>query len=59
MGQANVRRWDPGILPLLSDDDPLGVDGFATHHVPLSEGPAAYEMFQQKQEGTVKVLLTP
>jgi threonine dehydrogenase-like Zn-dependent dehydrogenase len=59
MGQANVRRWVPGILPLLSDDDPLGVDGFATHHVPLSEGPAAYEMFQQKQEGAVKVLLTP
>jgi threonine dehydrogenase-like Zn-dependent dehydrogenase len=59
MGQANVRRWVPEILPLLSDDDPLGVDGFATHHVPLSEGPAAYEMFQQKQEGTVKVLLTP
>jgi threonine dehydrogenase-like Zn-dependent dehydrogenase len=59
MGQANVRRWIPGILPLLTDDDPLGVDGFATHHLPLSEGPAAYEMFQQKQEGTVKVLLTP
>jgi len=59
MGQGNVRRWVDDILPLLTDDDPLGVDGFATHHVPLSEGPAAYEMFQKKQDGAVKVLLKP
>ena len=26
MGQANVRRWVDDILPLLVDDDPLGVD---------------------------------
>jgi threonine dehydrogenase-like Zn-dependent dehydrogenase len=47
------------ILPLLTDEDPLGVDDFATHRLPLSEGPAAYEMFQKKQDGAVKVLLTP
>jgi threonine dehydrogenase-like Zn-dependent dehydrogenase len=59
MGQGNVRHWVDDILPLLTDDDPLGVDGFATHRVPLSEGPAAYEMFQKKRDGAVKVLLTP
>ncbi|MFI5695864.1 alcohol dehydrogenase catalytic domain-containing protein [Kribbella sp. NPDC051586] len=59
MGQANVRRWSGQILPLLTDDDPLGVDGFATHHVPLADGPAAYQMFQQKADGAVKILLTP
>jgi len=59
MGQGNVRRWVDEILPLLNDEDPLGVDGFATHRLPLSEGPAAYEMFQKKQDGAVKVLLTP
>jgi threonine dehydrogenase-like Zn-dependent dehydrogenase len=59
MGQANVRRWADDILPLLTDDDPLGVDGFATHHLPLSGGPAAYQMFQQKRDGAVKVLLNP
>ena len=37
MGQANVWRWVPDILPLLTDADPLGVDDFATHHVPLAE----------------------
>ena len=30
MGQANVWRWVPDILPLLIDGDPLGVDDFAT-----------------------------
>jgi threonine dehydrogenase-like Zn-dependent dehydrogenase len=60
MGQANVRRWVDDILPLLTgDDDPLGVDGFATHHVPLDEAPEAYERFQKKEDGTFKVLLRP
>jgi threonine dehydrogenase-like Zn-dependent dehydrogenase len=59
MGQANVRRWVDDILPLLTDDDPLGVDGFATHRLPLSEGPRAYDMFQKKQDGAAKVVLTP
>jgi threonine dehydrogenase-like Zn-dependent dehydrogenase len=59
MGQANVWRWVPDILPLLTDADPLGVDTFATHHVPLEQAPQAYESFRQKQDGAVKVLLTP
>jgi threonine dehydrogenase-like Zn-dependent dehydrogenase len=59
MGQANVRRWVDQILPLLTDDDPLGVDDFATHRVPLEEAPAAYGRFQRKEDGTVKVLFAP
>jgi threonine dehydrogenase-like Zn-dependent dehydrogenase len=59
MGQANVHRWVPDILPLLTDADPLGVDGFATHHVPLDEAPDAYAMFQEKRDGAVKVLFRP
>jgi threonine dehydrogenase-like Zn-dependent dehydrogenase len=59
MGQANVWRWVPEILPLLTDDDPLGTESFATHRVPLAEAPHAYQMFQAKQDGTVKVLLRP
>ncbi|MFL6143753.1 MAG: zinc-dependent alcohol dehydrogenase [Labedaea sp.] len=59
MGQANVWRWVPEILPLLTDDDPLGTETFATHRVPLAEAPHAYEMFQKKQDGAVKVLLQP
>ncbi|MFI1538379.1 zinc-dependent alcohol dehydrogenase [Streptomyces anandii] len=59
MGQANVRRWSDEIMPYLTDEDPLGVDGFATHHVPLSDAPHAYEMFQRKQDGAVKVVMRP
>jgi threonine dehydrogenase-like Zn-dependent dehydrogenase len=55
-----VRRWVDDILPLLSDgDDPLGVDTFATHHLPLDEAPAAYEMFQKKEDGAFKVVFQP
>ncbi|MFJ6755392.1 alcohol dehydrogenase catalytic domain-containing protein [Streptomyces sp. NPDC091273] len=59
MGQANVRRWVDDILPLLTDGDPLGVEDFATHRMPLEQAPDAYEMFQKKQDGAVKVLFTP
>jgi threonine dehydrogenase-like Zn-dependent dehydrogenase len=59
MGQANVWRWVPDILPLLVEGDPLGVDDFATHHVPLEEAPQAYADFRAKQNGAVKVLLQP
>jgi len=59
MGQANVKRWVDDIMPLLGDDDPLGVDTFATHRLPLEEAPHAYEIFQKKEDGAVKVVLQP
>lgn len=59
MGQANVKAWVDEILPLLTDDDPLGVHDLATHTLPLDEAPRAYELFQRKQDGAVKILLQP
>ena len=60
MGQAHVRRWTDEILPLLEgDEDPLGVDDLTTHQVPLAEAPGAYEMFQKKEDGAIKVVLKP
>jgi threonine dehydrogenase-like Zn-dependent dehydrogenase len=59
MGQANVKRWAPEILPLLQNGNPLGTDDFHTHKLPLAEAPGAYEMFQKKEDGAVKVLLQP
>jgi threonine dehydrogenase-like Zn-dependent dehydrogenase len=59
MGQANVHRWVPEILPLLTDGDPLGTTSFATHRLPLEAGPTAYRTFQRKQDGMVKTLLQP
>ena len=59
MGQANVKKWVDDIMPLLTDDDPLGVDSFATHTLPLDEAPHAYDIFQKKQDGAVKIILKP
>lgn len=59
MGQANVRRWTDELLPLVTDGDPLGVVGFATHVLPLEEAAHGYEIFQKKQDGAIKVLLRP
>ena len=60
MGQANVRRWVDDILPLLTGEaDPLGVDSFATHRLPLAQAADAYAMFQAKRDGAVKILFEP
>jgi threonine dehydrogenase-like Zn-dependent dehydrogenase len=59
MGQANVKKWVDDIMPLLTDADPLGVDTFATHELPLDQAPHAYDIFQKKEDGAVKVILKP
>lgn len=47
------------LLPLLTDADLLGVESFAIHRLPLEQAPDAYEMFQKKQDGAVKILFNP
>jgi S-(hydroxymethyl)glutathione dehydrogenase/alcohol dehydrogenase len=60
MGQANVKRWVDDVMPLLTDEtDPLGTEEFATHRVRLEDAPAAYDQFQKKEHGTVKVVFKP
>ncbi|MDO5512122.1 zinc-dependent alcohol dehydrogenase [Corynebacterium sp.] len=60
MGQANVKAWIDDLLPLVEDpSDPLGVDDLVTHRLPLETAPEAYEMFQKKTDGCVKVVLDP
>jgi threonine dehydrogenase-like Zn-dependent dehydrogenase len=60
MGQAHVKRWVDDIMPLLTgDDDPLGVDDLVTHRLPLEEAPHAYEIFKNKEDGCIKVVLKP
>ena len=59
MGQCNVKRWVSDIMPLLTDEDPLGVDDFATHRLPLTDAPDAYRAFQEKRDGHIKVQLKP
>ncbi len=60
MGQANVRRWIDDVLPLVEqENDPLGLETFATHHVTLASAPDAYESFASKSDGAIKILLKP
>jgi threonine dehydrogenase-like Zn-dependent dehydrogenase len=60
MGQAHVHRWIDDLLPIVSDEtDPLGVRQFATHHLPLEDAPRGYELFRDKADGCLKVVLQP
>jgi threonine dehydrogenase-like Zn-dependent dehydrogenase len=59
MGQGHVKRWVDDILPLLTDDDPLGVEDLATHKLPLEQAPHGHEIFQKKQDGAIKCVLKP
>jgi threonine dehydrogenase-like Zn-dependent dehydrogenase len=59
MGQCNIKRWIDDIMPLLTDEDPLGVDTFASHRLPLDDAPEAYRAFQEKRDGHIKVQLKP
>lgn len=60
MGQAHVKRWIDDIMPALTGDgDPLGTEDLMTHPLPLDDAPHAYEIFKQKQDGCIKVVLKP
>jgi len=59
-GQANVKRWIDDLMPLVSDEaDPLGVMDLATHRVAIDDAPHAYEIFQKKEDGAIKILIEP
>ncbi len=60
MGQANVKRWVDDLMPLLLDDsDPLGVEDLATHKLLLEDAAHGYEIFQNKKDEAIKVILQP
>lgn len=60
MGQCNVQRWIGDLMPLVEDaSDPLGIDDLVTHRGSLEEAPDLYELFKNKEDGCVKVVLTP
>ncbi|HEX8631636.1 MAG TPA: zinc-dependent alcohol dehydrogenase [Catenuloplanes sp.] len=60
MGQAHVKRWVDEVMPALTGDgDPLGTGDLTTHRLPLDDAPQAYEIFKNKQDGCIKVVLKP
>jgi len=58
MGQTHVHRYLKKLLALIEDGkiDPSFV---VTHRMPLDQGPHAYEIFTNKQETCIKVVLKP
>jgi threonine dehydrogenase-like Zn-dependent dehydrogenase len=60
MGQCNVQAWRDELLPIVEDpSDPLGTMDLVTHRVPLDRAPEMYDIFQKKEDGCIKVVLTP
>jgi len=57
MGQTHVQPLMPKLLAHIQDGgiDPSFV---ITHHLPLDQAPGAYEMFRDKRDGCIKVVLT-
>ncbi len=58
MGQTHVNRWVDDLLRRIEEGqiDPSFV---ITHTVPLEHGPEYYDIFRDKHDGCVKVVLKP
>lgn len=57
-GQTHVAKYHKKLLEKIEagEIDPSFV---ITHRLPLEDGPAAYKTFRDKQDGCIKVVLTP
>ena len=58
MGQTHVQRYMPALLEtiLAGEIDPAEI---VTHRLPLDEAPSGYATFAHKEDGCVKVVLSP
>jgi threonine dehydrogenase-like Zn-dependent dehydrogenase len=58
MGQTNVQRY---LQPLLQTIEAGKIDPsfVITHRLPLEEAPRAYQTFRDKEDGCIKVVMTP
>ena len=57
IGRCSARYYMDILIPKL-EDWPFDLDMIFTHEMPLSKGKKAYELFDKKEEGCLKVLLT-
>ena len=57
-GQALVQRYIDKLMKYL-EAGKIKLDDMITHRLPLSDAPRGYEIFSEKKEGCVKVVLTP
>jgi len=57
-GQTHVQRYTTPLLDRIQKGD-IEPSFIITHCLPLTEGPEAYKMFRDKQDGCIKVVLKP
>jgi len=57
-GQAPVHRYIDELISWL-DQDKIRLDDIITHRLPLAEAPHGYEIFNNKTDSCVKVVLRP
>jgi threonine dehydrogenase-like Zn-dependent dehydrogenase len=58
MGQTHVQRYIKPLLDKIAADE-IDPSFVITHRVSLDEGPQMYKTFRDKQDGCIKVVLTP
>jgi threonine dehydrogenase-like Zn-dependent dehydrogenase len=59
MGQATSSAGSTIDALGLRQRRPAGVVGFATHHLSLEQARHGYEIFRNKEDGCIKVVLQP
>ncbi|HCE23465.1 MAG TPA: hypothetical protein DF282_13275 [Hyphomonas sp.] len=57
-GTCSVPQHWPELIPLVQAGK-LAPERTITHHMPLSEGAEAYRMFDARENGAMKMILTP
>lgn len=58
IGLVNVPRFIPTLLPLIRSGR-LDPTALISHRLPLAEGERAYELFDKREDGCLKVALQP
>jgi threonine dehydrogenase-like Zn-dependent dehydrogenase len=57
-GQAPVQKYIDELLTLI-EQRKIKLNDIITHRLPLEKAPEAYEIFSEKKDGCVKVVLKP
>ncbi|HQT54888.1 MAG TPA: zinc-binding dehydrogenase [Phenylobacterium sp.] len=58
IGTCSVPKWWPELIPLIQGGR-LRPERYITHQMPLSEGAEAYRLFDAREAGALKMVLTP
>jgi 2-desacetyl-2-hydroxyethyl bacteriochlorophyllide A dehydrogenase len=58
IGTCSVPEHWPELVPLIQQGR-LHPERFVTHHMPLSQGAEAYQLFDARQAGALKMVMTP